>query len=198
MIPVILNLANCMMIVGAVAVAAKGAEDRKQVFRYFTVLSNLLCAAASAAEAIARMTGGASLGICLLKFTSTCAVTVTLLTVVFFLAPRLGGLLEMIRGINFFLHLLCPLIAILTWLVWDKVLPGGGRAGFSTLGFMPALLGVLPVLLYGALYMYKVLSAPEGRRWDDFYTFNRGGRWKISYAVMVLAALVIGVVLWGI
>ena len=50
--------------------------------------------------------------------------------------------------------------------------------------FAQSLWGMLPVLLYGILYIRKILYAPAEKRWDDFYGFNRKGKWKISFAAM--------------
>ena len=197
MLSVLINALNCILILGCIAAAMRTADDKKVVFRYFTVLSNLLCAAASAAVAAARIAGQLSQetaaaagqlspGISVFKFAATCAVTVTLLTVVFFLAPTMGGIAELIKGFNLFLHLLCPLLAIVSYLLWDKVKTGAWSI----------VLGVLPVLLYGGLYLYKVLLAPEGKRWDDFYGFNRGGRWPVSLAAMLAGSLIISLALW--
>ena len=46
-----------------------------------------------------------------------------------------------------------------------------------------SLLGLLPVLLYGLLYLNKVVSRKE---WDDFYGFNRDGKWPLSFAAMLI------------
>ena len=54
-----------------------------------------------------------------------------------------------------------------------------------------ALLGVLPVLLYGSLYLYKVIYAPQGKRWDDFYGFNKNGKWPVSFAAMLAGAFAV-------
>ena len=59
-----------------------------------------------------------------------------------------------------------------------------------------ALTGVVPVLLYGAVYLYKVVYAPEERRWEDFYGFNKGGKWLISLSAMIVGTLVVCVVFW--
>ena len=59
------------------------------------------------------------------------------------------------------------------------------------MGFGFAMLGVLPVVLYGTLYLCKVVFAPEEMRWPDFYGFNAGGRWKISFFAMLIAAVLI-------
>jgi hypothetical protein len=51
--------------------------------------------------------------------------------------------------------------------------------------FGTCMLGLLPVVLYGPWYLYKIRFAPEGKRWEDFYGFNRGGQWPRSFAAMV-------------
>ena len=45
---------------------------------------------------------------------------------------------------------------------------------------------MLPVVLYGPLYLYKIVYAPPQERWDDFYGFNKGGKWPIAFAAMLL------------
>ena len=37
--------------------------------------------------------------------------------------------------------------------------------------------------LYGLLYLNKVVSRKE---WDDFYGFNRDGKWPLSFAAMLI------------
>ena len=51
------------------------------------------------------------------------------------------------------------------------------------------------MLLYGLFYLYKIMYAPEEKRWEDFYTFNRGGKWPISFAAMLLGGFLISIVL---
>ena len=58
-----------------------------------------------------------------------------------------------------------------------------------------AFLGLIPVIAYGLLYLYKVIYAPEEKRWPDFYGFNRNGKWPVSYAAMVAGTIVICLVL---
>ena len=151
----------------------------KVVLRYFTALSNILCAIAALAVVIARLCGHVPQAVLVLKYVSTCAVAVTLLTVLFFLGP-------MITGPDFWLHLVCPVLAIVSLLAWDQPSPGIGAV----------LLGALPVAAYALLYLYKVLYAPAEKRWDDFYGFNRGGRWPVSFAVMTAGALLVSWLLW--
>jgi hypothetical protein len=59
-----------------------------------------------------------------------------------------------------------------------------------------AILGMLPMLLYGAVYLYKVILAPEGRRWEDFYGFNRGGMWPIAAVAMLAGTCAVCALFW--
>ena len=64
--------------------------------------------------------------------------------------------------------------------------------------FAQSLWGLLPVVLYGPLYLYKIRFAPEGKRWEDFYGFNRTGRWPVSFAAMLAGTFLIcmGLMMW--
>lgn len=183
MLSVLCNLAMAAMAVAAVLVHT-GKAPLRVVLRFFTVQSNLFCALASAAVAVFRLCGEAPTAVLMLKFIGTAAVTVTLLTVLLFLGPTMGYRL-MFTGPDLFLHLVCPILALVSYFAWDK----------PAAPWPVVILGVLPVVLYAALYLYKVLAAPEGKRWDDFYGFNRGGKWPVSLAAMLLGTLLISVVL---
>ena len=65
------------------------------------------------------------------------------------------------------------------------------------MSFSIALLGMLPVILYGFLYLYKVVFSPEDKRWDDFYGYNKGGKWPIAFALMMIGAFVVCMLLMG-
>lgn len=148
----------------------------KIAFRYFTVLSNVLCALGALALCLFPESRWAWL----LKYTGTAAVAVTLLTVLLFLGPTFGYR-ALLKGADFFLHLITPLLAVFSFSFLEK----------RGLGFPEALLGLLPVLLYGGVYTYKILLAPQEKAWEDFYGFNRGGKWPLSMAGMGSGALLI-------
>ena len=152
------------------------AQQGKIAFRYFTVQSNVLCGAA----ALAMFLAPASPLAWTLKYVGTAAVSVTMLTVLFFLGPTIGyG--KLLQGADFFLHLVLPLLALTSFCVFER----------RALSFPTALLGLLPVALYSALYINRVLCAPSDRRWEDFYGFNRGGKWPLALAAMLAGTLLI-------
>ena len=65
-------------------------ERGKFALRFFTTLSNMLCAAACLLTALAINAGGIPEWIWMLKYIGTAAVTVTMLTVLFLPAPSFG------------------------------------------------------------------------------------------------------------
>lgn len=154
-------------------------EKGKWAMRFFTVLSNLFCAGA----ALLMCLFPDSRGVWMLKYAGTAAVTVTMLTVFLFLAPSMGkgGLAKLLKGADLFMHLITPLLALVSFCVFEK-------RGMS---FGTALFGMISVILYGPWYLYRVVYAPEEKRWEDFYGFNKGGKWPVSFAMMAAGTFLI-------
>ncbi len=156
-------------------------------FRYFTVDSNILSAVAAAvflAEAAfvcggGRRSGSAATGI---KQAGTSAVMVTLLTVLVYLGP-VYGFSSMFAGTNLYMHLIGPLLSLFSFCVLER----GGK-----ITALQILLGVLPVVLYGAVYFLMVVVLGEGNGgWQDFYFLNASRNWYVSAAAFVAAALAV-------
>lgn len=186
MVPsLILNILIVLFVVGSIARDLRKANPKRALFRYFTTLSNVLCAIAALIAAILLPFGKLPFWALLLKYTGTAAVTVTMLTVLFFLLPISHDWKGLLSGAELFLHLICPLLAIVSFLVFEKTA-------------MPAwviAVGAAPVLLYGLLYLYKVIFAPAARRWEDFYGFNRNGKWALSFGLMLLGGVLVAFLL---
>ncbi len=110
-------------------------------------------------------------------------MTVTMLTVFLFLAPSVGKdwVSVLLKKSDLFMHLITPLLALASFCFLEK-------RGMS---FGTALLGMLPVALYGPWYLYKILYAPAEKRWDDFYGFDKGGKWPISFVMMAIGTFLI-------
>ncbi len=139
-------------------------------------MSNLLCAAVSLCIAFALP--GLPYGLWLLKYISTCALAVTFVTVMVFLGPSIGYR-EMLSGVSFCLHLSGPLLALLSFCFLER---------FYDLPFGLSLTGIIPVLAYSVLYLYEVVITA---RWEDFYGFNKQGRWPLSLAAMYIGGFLI-------
>ena len=138
----------------------------KKSLRFFTILSNLFCAVSALLWVLSS-----SYWAWLLKYVGTVAVTVTLLTVIFFLGPNMGYR-PLFSGKDLYLHLCGPLLAIVSFCFME--------CQFA-LSFSLSLLGILPVIIYGFVYLVEVVIL---KNWEDFYGFNKDGKWKISMAAM--------------
>ncbi len=157
-------------------------------FRFFTVLSNTLCAVSSLVLLICQLSGQVPQGIWLFKYVGTAAVTVTLMTVLVFLGPTApGGYKDLLTGSGFYMHLLGPVAAIISCCFLEE----------GTLSFAWSLLGMIPTILYGILYLYKLKAAPPGKNWEDFYGFDKGGHWKVSFTAMMIGTFLICLMLMG-
>lgn len=153
-------------------------EQGKTAMRYFTCQSNLLCAVAALLCAITALPGPIPRWIWTLKYIGTAAVTVTFLTVFLFLAPSIGKdwAKILLTGASFFMHLLTPLLAIFSFCFLEK----------QGMAFPESLWGLLPLVLYGPLYLYRTVYDKTPKRWDDFYGFNKSGKWPLAFALMLL------------
>ena len=153
-----------------------------KIFRFFTVLSNVLSGVAAVVMLACSSEAGAPACAVVFKFAATAAVTVTLLTVLVFLGPTQGYPL-MFSGTGLFMHLIGPLLAVVSFCFFD---PGEG------ISFASSLWGLVPTVAYGILYMYKVIVVGEEKGgWPDFYGFNAGGKWLMSCSAMVAGTFVI-------
>ncbi len=162
------------------------------VMRFFTSLSNVYCGIAGAVLVVFRALELAGVieaipnAILVIKYSATASVTVTLLTVMVFLGPVVIGYKPLLTGTGLWLHLINPVLALVSLFIWDK----------PAAGFWVVFLGLLPVVLYGILYLYKVVVLPEGKGWDDFYGFNRGGKWPLSFTAMMIGGFLVSLALW--
>ena len=158
-----------------------------KALRFFTLLSNIFSALASLLAAVLILAGDLPVWAWLLHYIATASVTVTLVTVMVYLGP-VAGYKALLSGRDMFFHLIGPLLAIAAFCFFERLYP---------LPFPLALTGLLPVVVYGTVYLRKVVFCPEEKRWDDFYGYNRNGKWVLSFAAMVLEGFLICLLLWG-
>ncbi len=158
-------------------------------FQFFTVDSNLLATLAALLLLIGQISflrGGKPPhpALLFLKHVGATAVGVTFFTVFCFLGT-LYGYRSMIAGVNLYMHLLTPLLAMLGFCLLEKQ---------PRLRFRGVFLGLLPTILYGIVYVILVVFQ---KRWPDFYGFNIGGHWILSCCLMVIATFLISLGLWA-
>lgn len=150
----------------------------ERCFRYFTVDSNVLAALASAVMVYfnIRTLASGDLSVpawaTVFKFTGAAAVALTFFVVIFMLAPfSKDGFFSLYEGTGFIMHLVTPVLAMLSFILFD----GGERLSYLTI-----LIAVIPTMIYAVVYFYMVMIKGEGNGgWEDFYGFNKGGKWYL-------------------
>ena len=163
-------------------------------FRYFTVDSNVLAAltllAALPFKYRRLVTDKPLPHFCsVLSLVGVTASSVTFMTVLLFLGPRLGYA-NMFLGGNLLLHLVCPVCMAVSF-IFDC---GSGKK----LKFRYTPLSLLPTVIYAVLYLIMVIAVgADNGGWEDFYGFNAGGMWYISGVLMFAGTYAIGVILWA-
>lgn len=157
-------------------------------FRFFTTDSNILAAAAALAVAVCdiRMLKGkrGSLPhtVEILKYVGTVSVLLTFCTVMFFLIPIYGVEMQL-GGTGFHMHVGAPMMSLVSFCFLEKQ---------SRLRLTEMLFGLLPTVIYGAVYFIEVVLISESNGgWADFYAFNQGGAWGVTIAVMLTATALI-------
>ena len=159
----------------------------KEAIPYFTMQSNLYCALVSTVCAVWAFFAEESQWLLILKYSCTCAITVTLVTVFCYLGPRYRNWGYLLSGMNLWMHLLCPLLSIASLLM---------RAPID-FPFAVTFAGLAPVVLYGLLYAKKVLLDPPEKRWEDPYGFTKGVKWIWSMGAMFCGSFLISLGLWA-
>lgn len=191
----VLNLLIVLSTVWAVLVYFTGEPDilgshDVQCFKYFTTDSNILAALGSLLLLLFRIVNRKNPGkrvpawLAVFKFVGTVAASITLLTVVFFLAPMgavrgkgLATVLLFFKGNVFALHLSTPVLSIVSTLFLEKDPPITRRQ---------ALWGVVPSFVYAAVYLTMVVIL---KAWKDWYGFTFGGRYELVPAVISVMLL---------
>ncbi|MBQ1372193.1 MAG: hypothetical protein IIY70_04605 [Oscillospiraceae bacterium] len=194
----LLNSFVVLLVLGSVAAffLQGGRGNMKQrgaeALRYFTVESNLFCAAGCLCALIWEIStfgqGGERLPrwLDLLRFVGSVSVGVTFFTVLLILLPATRFDFEMMyAGRNLYLHGLCPLAAMGNWAYVE-------HGASPQRGWI--LLGLIPTVLYGAHYLRMVLLHQS---WEDFYGFIRGRNWRISCLFMLGLSFAISAGLWA-
>ncbi len=162
-----------------------------EMFKYFTVESNLFMGIASLISLIFILMNKYPRWLCIIKYIATGTVTLTFLTVMFYLGPTLGMLL-MLKDANLFMHLLVPVLAIVQLLLFEPKL--------NEFKFVKAtLLSIIPMSVYGIGYLLNVFinNGYGSSKYDWYYFGALGPGVGIGmYFLMLLFTYLIGVGLY--
>lgn len=156
-------------------------------FKYFTVDSNVLSGIISLIFAIyeilylAKKIKTIPSFLYKLKLIGNVGVTLTMITVLFFLAPtEKAGFFSLFLDSNLFFHLIIPLLCIISFIFFETE---------SSISFKYTFAGLIPMIIYGAVYIANILIHLENGKPSsayDWYGFLRGGLNTIWFVVPVV------------
>ena len=204
----ILNCAVAFMVIFALAAGLAGwnfmgvegsmDEPGLSLFKYFTVLSNILagiCCIGAAAGELLFLTGVSeklSPVLYVLKFIGSSAVTLTLMVTAFFLRPQFENPASLYYNGNLFFHLIVPVVSDLSFIFFERHAP---------ISFPETLLGPLPTVLYTVFYTTRVFRHLDNGRVDknyDFYNFLNGKKEAAPAVIPIIISIsyLLGLLLW--
>lgn len=169
--------------------------------KYFTVDSNILLGIAALIAAIDQRKvlrgekGEVSLSTLILKLSGTFGGTLTMLVTIFFLGPTLGrtyGFFSLFEKSNFFLHLVNPVLGIVTFLCFEKS---------SRIAFRHTFTAIIPLVLYAVYYVAVTLRhtvngvAAKGYDWYGFFFLGVKSAY-IVLPVIIMISWLISFALW--
>ena len=172
-----------------------------EMFKFFTIDSNVLMGvialftALQLRQVIRGQREDLSTACYVRYLAGTVGVTLTMLVTVFFLEPTMApqfGLFALFAGSNFLLHLFNPLLAIVTFTVFEKT---------RKIPFRHTLTGIVPMVLYAVFYLANCMRHAVNGMVDiayDWYGFLAGGVktvW-IVIPVIFLFTWLISIALW--
>ncbi len=170
-----------------------------EMLRYFTVDSNILMgifaliAAIDEYKVLTKKKKEVSNITYILKLTGTVGVTLTMLVTIFFLAPTAPyNPLMLFFYSNFFLHLLNPIISIISLICFEKN---------DKITFKQSFIGIIPMLLYSVYYVLEVVThtnngiIEKGYDWYGFFMLGLKSAFFVLPLVIGVTYL-ISFVLW--
>ena len=162
-------------------------ERNFKSFKYFTVDSNVFAGLVSLAYVIYKLTANGKKrsvmprAFYILKLAAATGVTLTMMVTVFYLAPTSNGnFLHYFMNSNFFMHLITPLLCIISFIFFEAAEPQK---------LIMSVPGIIPMLLYSFFYTPNVLlHLDNGKvvRAYDWYNFLAGGAQTVWIVVPVL------------
>ena len=175
--------------------------SRLSALKYFTVDSNILLGITAIIAAIdeKRVLDGKKSGVStstlIAKLVGTVGVTLTMIVTVFYLVPITAaayGVFALFTYSNFFLHLLNPILAIITFLFFEQT---------DCIAFRHTFTGIIPMLIYAVYYVSVALAhSSDGRvlKGYDWYGFFAFGTESAVIIVPILILLTYGIsfLLW--
>ena len=163
-----------------------------EAFKYFTVDSNVLVGITSLLSLIYlwKKDGKYPLWLVICKMAATISVGITFATVMLYLGP-IYGYHMMFENYNLFMHLIIPVIALITFLLLEPK---------SELKFKYNFFTLIPVSIYGLFYLINLAVTNDygnvyGNDWYAFGTFGIGIG-LVCLVVIILLGFLISISLY--
>ena len=80
-------------------------------------------------------------------------------------------------GTGLHMHVLAPVLSFVSFVFLEE---------HTRLSVSDAIIGILPVIIYGGVYFSQVIIFGN---WIDFYAFNSGGRWYLIMPLIIAISL---------
>ena len=165
-----------------------------EMFKFFTVDSNMLMGLTALLFTIIQITKKEiTKNMYRLNLMATTSVGLTFLVVFTYLGQiSPGGIKSMLQNSNLFFHLIIPVLSIINFTIFE---------GTNKLKIKDTLYGIIPTVIYAALYVTNLLLHVENGTVSpiyDWYWFVQNG---IKYAIIVapmiiLISYIISLILW--
>lgn len=163
-------------------------KNPAEKFMFFTTDSNILAAAGALITGIYNIMiikGKANkvpLPAVIFRLMGVVSLLLTFSTVMVLLMPIYGPEM-LLGGTAFHMHVGAPVMCFVSFVFLE---------GFEKIKLSYAPLGMIPMAIYGAVYLTEVvIIGVSNGGWYDFYALNRNGTWYISLAVMFSATFIL-------
>lgn len=144
--------------------------------KYFTILSNLLEGVASVVFLLNLK--NEKQWVNLLKYVAAVSVGLTFLVVVVFLGP-LFGYLFMFIGVNFWLHLIVPVLAMVEFVIYNK----------ERITVRDNMIATLPMVVYGIFYLCNIIINGVGQ-WPDTNDWYGFVSWGLAVGILIFFVII--------
>ena len=159
-------------------------KEVREMFRWFTVDSNLLTALAAVLIVPFAIEGMGKKRLTYPKWVQRIhyAGTICLAVTMFFAVACISWYDPVLAfgGVNFFLHIISPVMIIVSFFMVESN---------HKLDRRDNLLSLIPITSYGALYFYHVIIA---KNWNDHYNLNAYIPFYVSAVLMFLVSYTVG------
>ena len=162
-------------------------ERNFKAFKYFTVDSNVFAGLVSLAYVIYKFTANGKKqstlprAFYILKLAAATGVTLTMMVTVFYLAPTSNGnFLSYFMNSNFFMHLITPLLCIISFIFFEAAEPQK---------LVMSIPGIIPMMLYSFFYTPNILLHLENGKVVkayDWYNFLAAGAQTVWFVVPLI------------